>query len=158
MATGTSLDKKGPGIGTEAGKDPISGLPRVASIGDVMRGVSCAASLLLDPNPDMVPTGKLINALGPVTAQVAMRLLNQVANGDKSYNDGSSMPPALKHLLSHTLALDEKSPNFTVEASDKLMSSEPWRIGPIFNAEEARKLVKILEGQGLAEKAACQSS
>ncbi len=158
MATGTNLDKKGPGIGTEAGTEALSGLPPVASIGHVMRGVSCAASLLLDPNPDMVPTGKLVNALGPVTAQVAMRLLNQVADGNKSYNDGSSMPPALKHLLSHALALDEQSPNFTAEASDKLMYSKPWRIGPIFNAEEARKLVTILEGQGLAEKAACQSS
>ena len=58
MATGTSLET-GTGIGTEAGTEaPSGGLLPVASIGDVMRGVSCAASLLLDPNPDMVQIGR----------------------------------------------------------------------------------------------------
>ena len=144
--------------GKEAERARPEGLPGVASLNDLRKGVRCAATALFDPNPDMAPTGKLINDMGPVTARVAMKLLNQVADGNKSYNDGSSMPPALKHLISHTLRLDEGSPNFTVEASQKLMSDRPWRVGPIFNAEEARELVKILKGQGLAEKASCQKT
>lgn len=110
----------------------------------------------LDPNPNMQATSKLEAALGARVAQSAVAVLNDIADGKVNFNDGRTMPQPLKKLIGNALGIDPSDVNFTVEASTRLMSDRPYRVGPVFDAEEARALIKILQGNGGVSLAACE--